>query len=158
MRRMDPISVRVGRGVAVCAVLLGMLAGMGAMGVSPASAAVITYEGSFSRPDGAVRCTLAADWAQCVSVRSGRVAGVNLDGTTEAYFTKDPIAKGKRLKGHTLVNKKGTIACRTGARYISCFVLKWGSSFTQDAHNVLTSDLAGADFIDDSIPVVAPSP
>jgi len=158
MRRMDPIGVRAGRGLAMWAVLLVMLAGMAAIAAAPADAAVITYEGSFSRPDGGVRCTLAASWAQCVSVTSGRVAGVNRDGTTESYFTKDAIARGRRVKGHTLVNTTGTIACRAGARYISCFVLKWGSSFTQDAHNVMTSDLAGVDFIDDSVPVVAPTP
>lgn len=156
MRRMDPISVRAGRGLAMWVVLLGMLAGMATISAAPADAAIITYEGSFSRPDGAVRCTLAANWAQCVSVKSGRVAGVNRDGTTESYITKDAIARGRRVTGHTLVNRSGTIACRTSTRYISCFVLKWGSSFTQDAHNVMTSDLAGTDFIDDSVPVTAP--
>ena len=157
MRRMDPIGVRAGRGLAMWAVLLGMLAGMAAIAAAPADAAVIRYEGSFSRPDARVRCTLTAGWAQCVSVKSGRVAGVNRDGTTESYITRDAIARGRRVKGHTLVNRTGTIACRTGARYISCFALKWGSSFTQDAHSVMTSDLAGVDFIDDSLPVVAPT-
>ena len=155
MRRMDPIGVRAGRGLAMW-VALGVLAGIAAVAAGPASAAVITYEGSFSRPDGAVRCTLAAGWAQCVSVKTGRVAGVNRDGTTESYFTKDAIARGRRVKGHTLVNRSGTIACRVGARYISCFALKWGSSFTQDAENVLTSDLSGTDFIDDAVPVAPP--
>ena len=153
MRRMDPIGVRAGRGLVMWAVLIGMLAAMAGLGAAHANAAVITYEGSFSRPDGKIRCTMAADWAQCVSTKTGRVAGVNRDGTTESYVTEDNLPRGRRVTGRTLVNTSGTIACRTSTSYISCFVLKWGSSFTQDTHNVLTKGFGGADFIDDSVPV-----
>ena len=77
MRRMDPIGVRAVRGLVMWTVLLGVFAAIAGIGAARADAAVITYEGSFSRPDGKVRCTMAAGWAQCVSSATGRVAGVN---------------------------------------------------------------------------------
>lgn len=153
MRRTDPIGVRGVRGLVMWTVLIGVFAAIAGIGAAQANAAVITYEGSFSRPDGKVRCTMAPGWAQCVSTATGRVTGVNLNGTTESYVTEDALPRGRRVTGHTIVNKKGTIACRTSTSFISCFVLKWGSSFTQGARTALTHDLAGTDFIDDSVPV-----
>lgn len=153
MRRTDPIGVRAVRGLVMWTALLGVLAAIAGIGAARADAAVITYEGSFSRPDGKVRCTMAAGWAQCVSSTTGRVAGVNRDGTTESYVTRDDLPRGRRVTGHTIVNRKGTIACRTSTSFISCFVLKWGSSFTQDAHTALTRGFGGADFVDDAVPV-----
>ncbi len=132
------------------AVILAALAALAGGGAARADAAIITYEGSFSRPDGKLRCTMAAGWAQCVSSRTGRVAGVNRDGSTESYLTTDRLPRGRRVTGHTVVNRKGTIACRTSSSTIPCFALKWGSSFTQDARTALIRDVAGADFIDDS--------
>ncbi len=153
MRRMDPIGVRAVRGLVMWTVLLGAFAAIAAIGAARADAAPITYEGAFSRPDGKVRCTIAAGWAQCVSQRTGRVAGVNGDGTTEAYVTKDALPLGRRVTGRTIVNKKGTIACRTSTSFISCFVLKTGSSFTQDTLTAFTRGVQGSDFIDDSLAV-----
>ncbi len=153
MRRMDPIGVRGARASAMWVLLVGALAVLAGIGAVRADAAVITYEGAFSRPDGKVRCTMAPAWAQCVSTATGRVAGVNRNGTTESYVTDDALPRGRRVAGHTIVNEKGTIACRTGTRFISCFVMRWGSSFTQDARTALTHGLAGMDFIDDSVPV-----
>ena len=150
MRRTDPIGVTAARGLVMGAVILAALAALAGGGAARADAAIITYEGSFSRPDGKLRCTMAAGWAQCVSSRTGRVAGVNRDGSTESYLTTDRLPRGRRVTGHTVVNRKGTIACRISGGTISCFALKWGSSFTQDVRTALIRDVAGADFIDDS--------
>jgi hypothetical protein len=150
MRRTDPIGVTAVRGLVMGAVILAVLATLAGGGAARADAAIITYEGSFSRPDGKLRCTMAAGWAQCVSSRTGRVAGVNRDGSTESYLTTDRLPRGRRVTGHTIVNRKGTIACVTSTGTISCFALKWGSSFTQGARTALLQDVAGRDFIDDS--------
>ena len=151
MRRMDPIGVRAVRGLVTGAVVLAVLAAIAGMGAARADAAPVTYEGSFSRPDGKVRCTIAAGWAQCVSQRTGRVAGVNADGTTEAYVTRDAIPVGRRLTGRTVVNRRGTIACRTSTSFITCFSLRTGASFTQDALTVFTRGVEGSDFLDDTM-------
>ena len=151
MRRMDPIGVRAVRGLVTGAVVLAALAAIAGMGAARADAAPVTYEGSFSRPDGKVRCTIAAGWAQCVSQRTGRVAGVNADGTTEAYVTRDAIPVGRRLTGRTVVNRRGTIACRTSTSFVTCFSLPTGASFTQDALTVFTRGVQGSDFLDDTM-------
>jgi hypothetical protein len=139
----------------VLAAALGILAVVG-MAADRADGAIYRFDGSFSRADGAVRCTLTAGWAECVSMHTGRVAIINRNGTTETYFTEDAVNRGRRTN-QILVNRGQTIACRASGRYVSCFALKWNSGFTLDTQYTLTRDFGYREFHDDS-PPVAPVP
>ena len=133
-----------------------LLAVLAAFSTARADAAVVQYQGAFSRPDGSVRCAITSSWAQCVSMQTGRVAILNGGGSTETYFTTDAVSRGRTTSAF-LVNRSRTITCRAGSRYVSCFAPKWNSSFTLDTQYVLTSDYGFQDFLNDS-PAVAPVP
>lgn len=131
-------------------------AALAAFNAGRADAAFVQYQGAFSRSDGSVRCVITNNWAQCVSMQTGRVATLNRDGSTETYFTTDASSRGRTTKAF-LVNRSRTIACRAGSRYVTCLAPRWDSSFTLDTQYVLTEDYGFQDFLDDS-PPVAPVP
>lgn len=144
------------RGLALLLAVMFGAAGGAFMGPERADATIYRFDGSFSRADGAIRCTLTAGWAGCVSMHSGRVAIINRSGTTETYFTEDPLPRGRTSRQY-LVNRGGTILCRADARYVTCVAPKWNSGFTLDTQYALTRDYGYREFLDDS-PPVAPVP
>lgn len=144
------------RGSWLLLAVLGLVLGALALVPHRADAVIWGYSGSFSRPDGAVRCKLTPTWAACLSMQTGRVVVAGSTGLTTTYFASTPVVRGRSTR-QALVNRTRTIACLAGRRYVTCLVQGRDSGFTLDSQYTLTNDFGYKDFLDDS-PPVAPVP